>query len=161
MLQFKISSPALGICPAGDERKLCLRTWSEQLLEMPGIVDWIFWSQLWIPRVTKAKSDQPDFPHTHFNSGEPPEVKWATEPRADSLQWTYPMRPTSKGPESCSNATVQKKSPKRHLPFVQKLPSYRTNLSSFAKIMYRDKKNCCLLILTEMNLYTSILIRVR
>lgn len=123
---------------------------------MPGIADWIFWSQLWIPCVTKASSDQPAFPHTRFNFGEPPEVKWATEPCAEGLQRAYPMRPTSMGIERGYSAALmpqcKKKKPlKFHLPFVQKLPSYRTDLIVFVKIMYWGKRNC-LLILTEMTL---------
>lgn len=62
------------------------------------------------------------------------------------------LTPTSVGLESCYSAVPllqhRKKTLKHHLPFV---PSYcPADLTSSVKVMYRDSRNCCLLILTEM-----------
>lgn len=77
---------------------------------------------------------------------------------AGGQQWSYPTWPEgSEWVQSALTILLQSHSTKKslNLPFLQKLPPYRTE--SFVRMMYKDERNCCLLILPEMTLVLKYL----
>lgn len=72
-------------------------------------------------------------------------------PCAGGQQWAYPAWPEgSEWIQSALTWLLQCHSTKKslNLPFLQKLPPYRTE--SFLRTMYKDERNCCLLIRPEI-----------